>query len=82
MAHILSASQALLTNKTTTNNTKGHNYTKDQVAMVMGLDPDHVPPIWTKCFSTTKNPDMICFHIKEQMQQWATSQEKIIDGVV
>jgi hypothetical protein len=64
MVRIISASQALPSNPTTlTPNTKGYNYTEDQVAMVMGLAcvtrPDLVPVIWLKCFSTTKNPDLL-----------------------
>jgi hypothetical protein len=86
MACIVSASQALLTNPTLTIDTKGHTYTEDQVAMVMGLacvtHPDRVPVIWMKCFSATKNPDVIRFHLKEQMQQWALAQGTIINGAV
>jgi hypothetical protein len=59
MACIISTSQALMTNPMTpSNNTKGHNYTEDQVAMVMGLAcvtrPDCVSFICTKFFSTIK----------------------------
>ncbi len=86
MMHIISASQASPTNPTTTSDKKCHTYTENQEAMVIGLAcvtcPDCVPIMWTKCFSTTKNPDAFCFHLKEQMQQWALAQRTIIDGVV
>jgi hypothetical protein len=69
MAWIVSASQALPTDPTTAHDTKSHTYTEDQVAMVMGLvcvtHPEGIPIIWTKCFYTTKNPDVIWFHLKE-----------------
>jgi hypothetical protein len=86
MACIVSASEASPTSPTTTNDTMGHTYTDDQVAMVMGLacvtHPDCVPIIWTKCFSATKNPDVIQLHLKEQMQQWALAQGIIINSAV
>jgi hypothetical protein len=86
MARIIISAQGTPTSATSSTKGKGRDYSEDQVAMIMGLacvmDPNQVPPIWKKCFTQTKNLDVMRFHLKDQTLQWVAKNRCIINGAV
>lgn len=52
----------------------------------MGLacvtDPNQLPPIWRKCFTQTKNQDVMQFHLEDQLTKWAAKNGCVIDRAV